>query len=407
MKTNKTKFSCYFAANIYLLDDHMTTIKLVGSSGNGIVNSINRIIVPRWLRESFKLSNTTNSILGDREIENIDPIRTDRFEPGINRFNQPIIREPSAIDTITSSINTSDGFESSFNTSVNNNTSQGVRDSSTITSIFNGVSAPDGLDIFVKTDNNRSSNIIPITTSNNNNRSSTIRAPSPSPPTTTTTTTTIWNNNSMSRNMRLIEELSSMMSANKFVKLLHKANSEKLLKQGTNYVILVPTDQAIDKLPKQIIQMLERNNQKLEDLVNYHILETTFEYINMIPDGQTLNTINDKDIVFNWYGNNTILTASGSVVVSGVQEDNIALLLVDRVLYPTPGDIMDIISKSPILSNLTRMVRNTGLEQQLSKSGPFTLFAPSDYAFSRLSANDREFLNRDRDAARSKFLRSN
>lgn len=209
----------------------------------------------------------------------------------------------------------------------------------------------------------------------------------------------------VSKNMQLIEKLANLMQAKKFVKYLFRSRVSESLKADMNYVILVPTDQAIDKLPKQIIEMLDRDPERLADLVNYHVMDTTFEYINTIPDGQTLNTLNEKDILFNWHRNNTILTASGAVVMGGIQEDNIALLIVDRVLYPTPGDILNIISKSPILSNFTSLVRNAGLEQQLSLAGPFTLFAPSDFAFNQLDRADMEFLQRNRETARRFLLR--
>lgn len=205
--------------------------------------------------------------------------------------------------------------------------------------------------------------------------------------------------------MQLIDKLANLMQTKKFIKYLFRSKVSELLKPDMNYVILVPTDQAIEKLPKQIIDMLDRDPERLSDLVNYHVLDTTFEYINTIPDGQTLNTLNEKDILFNWHRNNTILTASGAVVMGGIQEENIALLIVDRVLYPTPGDILNIISKSPILSNFTSIVRNAGLEQQLTLSGPYTLFAPSDFAFNQLEKSDLEFLKRNKETARRFLLR--
>lgn len=170
-------------------------------------------------------------------------------------------------------------------------------------------------------------------------------------------------------------------------------------------MLLIPTDQAMDRLPRQILDMLERDSDRLTDLINFHVLDTTFESINNIPDGQTMNTLNEKDILFNWHRNNTILTASGAVVLGGIQEDNIALLIVDRVLYPTPGDLLSIVTKSPILSNFTNLIRSAGLESQLSLTGPFTLFAPSDFAFNQLDRRDLDFLLKNRDTARRFLLR--
>lgn len=205
--------------------------------------------------------------------------------------------------------------------------------------------------------------------------------------------------------MQLIEKLANLMRAKLFLKLLLKSRAHEFLKPDMNYVILVPTDQAVERLPPQIISLLERDADKLADLINYHILDTTFDYINTIPDGQTLQTLNEKDILFNWHRNNTALTVSGALVLGGIQEENIALIMVDRVLYPTPGDLLGIVTKSPILSNFTSIVRNAGLDIQLTRAGPFTLFAPSDVAFSQLDKSDLEFLKRNKEIARRFLLR--
>jgi hypothetical protein len=92
-------------------------------------------------------------------------------------------------------------------------------------------------------------------------------------------------------------------------------------------------------------------------------------------------------------------------VLGSIQEDNIALLIVDRVLYPTSGNLLSIVTKSPILSNFTQLIRNAGLERQLSLAGPFTLLAPSDFAFNQLDKRDLDFLRNNRDSARRFLLR--
>lgn len=40
-------------ANVYLLDNQMTSMRLVGTTGNGVVNAIDRLIVPSWLKVSM------------------------------------------------------------------------------------------------------------------------------------------------------------------------------------------------------------------------------------------------------------------------------------------------------------------------------------------------------------------
>lgn len=390
-------------ANVYLLDNENTSIKLLGTTGNGVVNSIDRLLIPPWLKKSMSsnlpqaqptdsVNRGNNLFIGELESTSLDSNNNLLLKSGLNNLpsigNRPIrfneLENPAGDGARLLMSNSNQPVTNSF--LLPNNASLSA------TTDFNAASFGDNNQLFTTPRSpflKVASNLTGSSLANNIdnlefNKQSALKT-------------------NVTRNMLLIEKLANLMQTNRFVKYLLKSKVSQLLKPDMNYVLLVPTDQAIDKLPRQIIDMLERDEDRLNDLMNYHVLDTTFEYINTIPDGQTLNTLNEKDILFNWHRNNTILTASGAVVMGGIQEDNIALLIVDRVLYPTPGDLLNIVSKSPILSNFTSIIRNAILESQLSLAGPFTLFAPSDFAFNQLAKRDLEFLQRDRETAR-RFL---
>lgn len=381
-------------------------MRLVGTTGNGVVNAIDRLIVPPWLRVSMGVRPASSSP-GLLANSNADSARSSLELEGTPRDNLLLAGRPAALN-LPSLGSKPLRFEqpevtrllptNSFLLTGNAGPGPLTGGNSLLDSGFDaplpppaGSGEPDVVGASLASTN--------LTVPAGSRLGSASRTSNELFNATTTTTTT-------SRNLQLIEKLASLMKARKFVKyLLRSRRLGESLKPDMNYVVLVPTDQALEKLPRQIIDMLERDPERLSDLVNYHILDTTFEYINTIPDGQTLNTLNEKDILFNWHRNNTVLTASGAVVLGGVQEENIALLIVDRVLYPTPGDLLSIISKSPILSNLTQLVRNAGLEQQLSMAGPYSLFAPSDFAFNQLDKRDLDFLQRNRETARRFLLR--
>jgi len=52
----------------------------------------------------------------------------------------------------------------------------------------------------------------------------------------------------------------------------------------------------------------------------------------------------------------------------------------------TNGDIIAVLSGDPRFSTLASLIRSAGLEGQLQQTGPWTLFAPTDDAFAKLSA---------------------
>lgn len=383
----------------------MTSMRLVGTTGNGVVNAIDRLIVPSWLKVSM---GTKPVVVVPETSASIVPFTggIDTASAGSSRgqvngqssLNLPILNnQPRRFEQPSNRLSSgSSSFLFANPNETNLRTDPELPNNPTnIFSIENSPPISSSTTSTTRSPFLRIASASNLTSLNRFGNDQTQNSAASLSNTTKNTT----------KNMQLIDKLANLMQTKKFIKYLFRSKVSELLKPDMNYVILVPTDQAIEKLPKQIIDMLDRDPERLSDLVNYHVLDTTFEYINTIPDGQTLNTLNEKDILFNWHRNNTILTASGAVVMGGIQEENIALLIVDRVLYPTPGDILNIISKSPILSNFTSIVRNAGLEQQLTLSGPYTLFAPSDFAFNQLEKSDLEFLKRNKETARRFLLR--
>ena len=354
----------------------MTSMRLIGTTGNGVVNSIDRLIVPVWLRVSMgggRQASSGRSLLNELDPAPLDQLGSAALRSNNNNNNLPSLNSQPLRFEQPSAGRSSFGApqSNSFNLASGSPTLDIGFDAAPLarrplnSSSFSGSnSLASGL---LESDNNLAPN--------------------------------------QTKNMQLIAKLTKLMKAHQFARYLLRSRLGEQLKPDMNYVILVPTDQAVERLPSQIVDSLERDPERLADLIDFHVLDTTFEYINTIPDGQTLNTLNEKDILFNWHRNNTILTASGAVVLGGIQEENIALLIVDRVLYPTPGDLLSIVSKSPILSNFTSLLRSAKLEQQLSLAGPYTLFAPSDFAFNQLDKRDLEFLQRNKETARRFLLR--
>src|SRR5437867_2749922 len=62
---------------------------------------------------------------------------------------------------------------------------------------------------------------------------------------------------------------------------------------------------------------------------------------------------------------------------------------------PAPMSVADTIAAQPQLSTLNGLVAQTGLTDTLKASGPFTVFAPTNEAFAKLSAKTRDELAKD------------
>lgn len=61
----------------------------------------------------------------------------------------------------------------------------------------------------------------------------------------------------------------------------------------------------------------------------------------------------------------------------------------------TPRSLLEAATESGQFDVLVRTVRDSGLAATLEEEGPFTLFAPTDLAFARLPAEEREAMRSD------------
>jgi uncharacterized surface protein with fasciclin (FAS1) repeats len=68
---------------------------------------------------------------------------------------------------------------------------------------------------------------------------------------------------------------------------------------------------------------------------------------------------------------------------------------------PQPVAVTDTIARTPELTTLSRLIVEAGLADTLRGTGPFTVFAPTDQAFSALPAGALTKLAADKDALRA------
>jgi uncharacterized surface protein with fasciclin (FAS1) repeats len=61
------------------------------------------------------------------------------------------------------------------------------------------------------------------------------------------------------------------------------------------------------------------------------------------------------------------------------------------------ADLVQTAKHSPEIQTFSDAIDNAGLAPLLRNNGPFTIFAPSDFAFNRLSSNEKEALLSDRE----------
>ena len=174
------------------------------------------------------------------------------------------------------------------------------------------------------------------------------------------------------------------MNAHRFMKWLNKSGVLSQVQRRSNvYTIIIPTDEAIEKLPPNVFELLDSTPSDLKNLLEYHVIPKDIN-IKQLKDGENLYSLNEKPIRFNLY-NRGLQTFSGAPITKEIYQNNMHLISVDRVLYPPQGDIYMIVSTSPLLQTISRIIESSNLVREFSSPGAITLLAPSDEAFQQLN----------------------
>jgi transforming growth factor-beta-induced protein ig-h3 len=182
----------------------------------------------------------------------------------------------------------------------------------------------------------------------------------------------------------LVNKLGDVMNAHRFMQWLNKSGVLDQVRRRSNvYTIIIPIDEAIERLPENVVELLDTTPSDLKNLLEYHVIPKDVN-IKQLKDGEILSSLNDKPILFNIY-NRGLQTLSGSPIIKDIYQSNMHLVSVDRVLYPPQGDLYSIVSTSPLLQTIARIIENANLVREFSSPGAITLLAPSDEAFQQLN----------------------
>lgn len=196
-----------------------------------------------------------------------------------------------------------------------------------------------------------------------------------------------------------IAEVAQANQLNALVAAVGKAGlSATLTAPNANLTVFAPTDAAFNTLATQLgfanaIAMVNAlPPADLANILTYHVLPAKKTAADLQAGGSTQAT------AYNFGGTATTLklnTSSGvaisdavlataHVTTADVAADNGVIHVIDKVLVP-PGvlNVVQMAQANPAtFSSLVGAVVSTGLAPTLSGAGPFTVFAPTNAAFS-------------------------
>ena len=150
--------------------------------------------------------------------------------------------------------------------------------------------------------------------------------------------------------------------------------------QGTGpFTVFAPTDQAFTDAG---IDLNDFNTQEekdtLSDILLHHVVSGSVPS-SAVTDGMLATMVNGDKAKFGVSGS-TVTVGTATVTTADVQASNGIIHVIDKVLMP-PVDIPTTAQTTGIHTSLVAAVIQADLLPTLQGTGPFTVFAPTDQAF--------------------------
>ena len=167
--------------------------------------------------------------------------------------------------------------------------------------------------------------------------------------------------------------------------LVTQADLIDTLKSEGPFTVFAPTDDALAKIPADIVTAIAGNKDLLTTVLTHHVVAGKMTTDDLVKAG-TVKTVAGDELTITKDEAGNVYVDGNKIRVSNVQATNGVINVMDDPLVPALGDIIDVATTLPGFSTLATLVTNAGLVSTLKGDGPFTVFAPVDAAFEALPA---------------------
>ena len=174
---------------------------------------------------------------------------------------------------------------------------------------------------------------------------------------------------------------------NTLIAAVQAAGLAETLTTGGDFTVFAPTDDAFAKLPAGTVDALLADPDRLRTILKYHVVDGRVS-ASQVMGMDSAVTLTGQPV--------SIDTADGvkidnaSVIKADIQCSNGIIHVIDNVILPK--NIVEFASAADNFQTLVAAVQAAGLVDVLAGDGPFTVFAPTDEAFSALPAGTLESL---------------
>lgn len=184
-----------------------------------------------------------------------------------------------------------------------------------------------------------------------------------------------------------VDDLSTLVS------FVDAAGLVPVLDADGTYTVFAPVNSAFEKLPTEVVEKYQQPIwiNHLQSLLLYHVLGTEV-FSTDLSVGLEAQTLEGNSVEVTSLS--PVKINDSEVISADIVACNGVVHLIDTVLLPPSATdtIVDIALANPEFSTLVDLLSKAGLVDVLQGDGPFTVFAPTNDAFSKLPAGTVDFL---------------
>ncbi|KAJ8266680.1 hypothetical protein GJAV_G00133390 [Gymnothorax javanicus] len=170
------------------------------------------------------------------------------------------------------------------------------------------------------------------------------------------------------------DELSTLSALAQEAGLLDK------LGEPGQMTLFAPTDEAFDKIDREVLNRLMSDKGVLQALLKYHLLKSV-QCSEAIMAGSYYETEEGTNIEIGCDGDSLTVNGIKMVLKKDIVASNGVIHLIDQVLMPDSAkDVMELVG--PSQSRFGDMVAELGLQSAMKPKAEYTLLAPLNSAFS-------------------------
>ena len=178
------------------------------------------------------------------------------------------------------------------------------------------------------------------------------------------------------------------------------------LKGPGPFTVFAPTDAAFAAIQSDVDNLMRPENKaELAKVLTCHVVSGK-KMASDLNNGQQLTALDGSKLMVK-ISNGKVMVNDATVTTKDVQASNGVIHLIDKVILPAKPKVkaMDIVAiASESAKTLAAALKAAGLVETLQGNGPFTVFAPTDAAFSAIQKDVDNLMKPENKAKLSNIL---